>query len=73
MQYGDTYYGKFGFRPYDDDLHIPDKTLTKIYLHNKELIKKLTVTNCYGTLKKHITFAFTQLKNSGLDLDKILY
>ena len=38
---GDTWYGKFGFRPYNTDTNSPDEDLRRKYIKNKKLMDTL--------------------------------
>jgi len=42
---GDTWYGKYGFRPYDIQVKSMNKRTNKEYEKNKEVIKKITITD----------------------------
>ena len=50
--FGDTWYGKYGFRPYDPDLSEPDNVLLEFYNENKSIIQKTKIsdTNLFGYL-----------------------
>lgn len=52
LLYGDTWYGKYGFRPYDPMNDVEDKELTKFYDSNKKIITmtKTKDTNLYNCL-----------------------
>ena len=42
---GDTWYGKYGFRPYDIQVKSMNKKTNKEYEKNKKVIKKITITD----------------------------
>jgi hypothetical protein len=67
LLYGDTWYGKYGFRPYDIKNNIPDKNALKQYMKNKMIISKVRVKDI--NLIKYIT-GFNE-KNKLLNVDKI--
>lgn len=52
LLFGDTWYGKYGFRPYDPDLMEEDKELLKYYMENKEIVQTVKVkdTNLFNYL-----------------------
>jgi len=56
LLYGDTWYGKYGFRPYDKDHDIPDKAENKAYNKNKQIIQKTLVkdVDLIGHIKRGI-------------------
>jgi len=43
LSYGDTWYGKYGFRPYDNIDNVPDEKGIKKYNKNKQIIQKTIV------------------------------
>ena len=43
LLYGDTWYGKYGFRPYDNNKNAQDKKGIKKYNKNKQIIKQTLV------------------------------
>ena len=43
LLYGDTWYGKYGFRPYDKNKNIPDEKEINYYNKNKKIMKKVLV------------------------------
>lgn len=54
LLYADTWYGKYGFRPYDPMNDTEDKELTEIYDNNKKIITttKTKDTNLYNCLHR---------------------
>ncbi len=52
LLYGDTWYGKYGFRPYDSYNDIQDTELSEIYEKNFDIVKntKTKDTNLYNCL-----------------------
>lgn len=43
LLYGNTWYGKYGFKPYNPQKNIPDITLLEEYLNNQKIINKIKV------------------------------
>lgn len=54
LLHGDTWYGKYGFRPYDFASDMEDKELTEIYNNNKKIATttKTQDTNLYNYLSQ---------------------
>lgn len=72
LVYGDTWYGKYGFRPYNSYSDEPDKNLLKLYERNKKIVKTKIVkeTNLfkhlYKVLKKNRFSGESKIKESEL-------
>jgi hypothetical protein len=43
--FGDTWYGKYGFKPYDSHLDKEDEELSKYYQENKDIVRSTEVDN----------------------------
>ena len=72
LQYGDTWYGKHGFLPHDDDHNVQDKVLTKMYERNKIIMENLKITDCYDNIKDIIKKAYREVNPENVDLKEIL-
>lgn len=64
---GDTWYGKYGFRPYDNIKNKIDKQLNEMYNKNKEIISKITIKE--ANILKYIEMTH---KSSLIEETKIL-
>jgi hypothetical protein len=54
LLFGDTWYGKYGFRPYEPYKNIPDDTLNDFYKKNKLIVEKTLVrdTNLFEYIRR---------------------
>jgi hypothetical protein len=82
LLYGDTWYGKYGFRPYNPDKNIEDEKLAELYDQNKIIITttKTKDTNIFNYLyvmldgnnskenKKRIDRYYDKYKNCTIDV-----
>lgn len=50
--HGETWYGSFGFVPYENIKNVVDKNKLKVYLREQKMVKKATVENYYDFFKK---------------------
>lgn len=70
--HGDTWYGKYGFEPFDTSLKKTNKLVLKDYKQNQKIVKKTLVKNT--NIKKYILAAIKKynlnLKIS--DIDKVM-
>ncbi len=67
--YGNTWYGKYGFLPYDKVYQKPDKDKIKIYKKNQDIIKKTKVKDVQ--LLKYMRAAIINQNIKGVDLDTL--
>lgn len=79
LLYGNTWFGNFGFRPYDTIANKPDITRNKDYIRCQKLMTEIKVSDV-PQLKKYIIDGFNKLKTkkddnliSLLDTDMLLY
>ncbi len=68
---GHTWYGKYGFRPYDSQEEEPDRKLLKLYNQNYQIMKNAKVKDVKN-LKKIIIRGFNKLKPKNINLNNIL-
>jgi len=71
LVYGDTWYGKYGFRPYDPDKNSVNSNLLRLYKKNKQIVRNTAVR--HTTLYTHLYPALKKLNpdTSGREFDKI--
>jgi hypothetical protein len=70
MMNGDTWYGKYGFRPYDSINNKPDELKTTFYLKNKQIMQNIKikdVSNLYDIIKK----SYNKELHKGINLNVI--
>jgi hypothetical protein len=72
LLYGNTWYGKYHFRPYDPNDPKNSERLLDSYKQNQEIIRKTLVSNV-PNLRKYIINAYNDIKPEHLNLDNLLY
>lgn len=71
LMYGDTWYGSYGFRPYNPIKEIPDIYLTKKYEKNQKIMNNAKVSSI-PNLKRYILNSYDQTKPDDVDIKKIM-
>lgn len=71
LLHGDTWYGKYGFRPYEPSSNTPDNWSIDRYQRNKAIIERVKVSEV-PQLRQYIIDAFEKVNPSTLDLGKVL-
>jgi hypothetical protein len=67
LLYGDTWYGKYGFRPYSVNQNKPDEFLNNDYIKNQQIIKNAKVSDI--DLIKYFKDAVNKYKLKGINIE----
>lgn len=66
---GNTWYGKYGFRPYDKNDQKPDKKRTKKYIRNQKIIEGVKVKDI--PLVKYMNNAIAKHNIKNIDMNTL--
>ncbi len=70
LLYGNTWYGKYGFRPYDIRNDIPDKRYIKSYIRNQKIVIRAKVKDV--KLVEYILRGIKKHKLKGIDVKYLI-
>jgi len=68
--YGNTWYGKYGFLPYDIDNNIPDEEYIKVYNRNNRIIERTKTKDV--KLKKYVIDGVKENKLNDIDVKHLI-